>query len=206
MNILYIGRNVAHRRQKGMVLIIALLVLVAMTLASIGLMRSVDTSTLAIANLVLRQTADEAAFVAIEREIRRIEALAQTNIDQFDNNFALGYYAAIQAGENTKGIPVLLQNRQDAGVTRHQVDSLGNAARVMVERLCTQAGPFDSSRCVFGGLASSASSVGDTVNANEQPGAITTVGTTPLALYRITARIDGPRNVVSYAQSIITLR
>jgi hypothetical protein len=206
MNILYVYRKSACRRQKGMVLIISLLVLVAMTLASIGLVRSVDTSTLAVANLALRQTADEAALIAIEWEIRRIEDFAQTNIDQFNSNFAAGYYAAIQANESTKGIPRPLQTMQDTGVNRYPEDRLGNTARVVVERLCSQGGSVDGSICVLAGWAEGEQSIIDGHDANKDYGEMEFGLGSPLAALRITARVDGPRNVVSYAQSIIILR
>lgn len=49
------------RRQRGVVLLIALIVLVAMTLAGIGLMRSIDTGVLISGNLAFRQAATQAA-------------------------------------------------------------------------------------------------------------------------------------------------
>jgi Tfp pilus assembly protein PilX len=45
------------RRQRGAILFIALIVLVAMSLAGIALMRSVDTNVLIAGNLAFRQSA-----------------------------------------------------------------------------------------------------------------------------------------------------
>src|SRR4051794_33864237 len=51
------SRGIAHRRQQGVVLLIALIVLVAMTLAGIGLVRSVDTGNMVAGNLAFKQGA-----------------------------------------------------------------------------------------------------------------------------------------------------
>ena len=45
------------RRERGVVLLIALIVLVAMTLAGIGMMRSIDTGTMVSGNIGFRQAA-----------------------------------------------------------------------------------------------------------------------------------------------------
>jgi type IV pilus assembly protein PilX len=49
------------RKQQGVVLLIALIILVAMTLAGIGMMRSVDTGTVIAGNLAFRQASLNAA-------------------------------------------------------------------------------------------------------------------------------------------------
>src|SRR5208283_5235548 len=53
-------------QQRGVVLFIALIVMVAMTLAALGLMRSVDTTAAAIGNLAFRQASILPANYAIE--------------------------------------------------------------------------------------------------------------------------------------------
>src|SRR3954465_1126782 len=59
-------RPVAAPRQRGAILFIALIVLVAMSLAGIALMRSVDTNVLIAGNLVFRQGATAGADRGIE--------------------------------------------------------------------------------------------------------------------------------------------
>jgi Tfp pilus assembly protein PilX len=209
MNLIYTDRNSAHHRQKGMVLIIALLVLVAMTLASIGLMRSVDTSTLAISNMSLRQAADEAALAAVLAEIRRIETVILNQsggaVTLFENNgagaLALGhYYAFIQANENAKGIPLLLQNMSNTGVRVVGPDTFGHTERVMIERLCRAIGPCTDANCLS--IAANVSAIPGIWGLNESD--LDFLLANPMPLFRITARVDGPRNVVSYAQSIVS--
>lgn len=54
------------RRQEGVVLMVALIVLVAMTLAGIGIMRAVDTGTLVAGNIGFRQAAVASGDSGIE--------------------------------------------------------------------------------------------------------------------------------------------
>src|SRR5271169_5335876 len=53
-------------RQRGVVLFIALIVMVVMSLAALGLIRSVDTTTAVLGNLALRQASILPANYAIE--------------------------------------------------------------------------------------------------------------------------------------------
>ena len=56
----------AARAQRGVILFIALIVLVAMSLAGIALMRSVDTNVLIAGNLAFRQATTNMADVGVE--------------------------------------------------------------------------------------------------------------------------------------------
>ena len=54
-------------RQRGVVLFIALIVMVAMSLAAIALIRSVDTTNILIGNLAFRQASILPANIAVEQ-------------------------------------------------------------------------------------------------------------------------------------------
>ncbi|MDR0769588.1 MAG: hypothetical protein LBE75_00075 [Burkholderiales bacterium] len=207
MNARYIHRNATHRCPKGIALIVALLVLVAMTVAAIGLMRSVDTSTSAIGNLSFRQAADEAARTALFAEIRTLEGVAHGAARDFFNTNGVfwGYYASIQPNENARGIPWLLQNRGNVGVALRGQDALGNQASVMIERMCRDNGPASLQNCSLGGAIGASGNLEPCWDANVNCGDLLATVGVPAALFRITVRIDGPRNVVSYAQSAIVL-
>jgi len=61
-------------RQRGVVLIIALIVLVAMTLAGIALVRSVDTSNIIAGNMAFQQSATHLGDVGAETAIAWLRA------------------------------------------------------------------------------------------------------------------------------------
>src|SRR2546428_13810539 len=54
------------RRQRGVTLFIALIVLVAMTMAAVAMMRSVDTATVVAGNIGFRQSAVNAADQGVQ--------------------------------------------------------------------------------------------------------------------------------------------
>src|SRR5512145_2663075 len=91
----FVTRSALRSRARGAVLFIALIVLVAMSLAGIAIMRSVDTATLIAGNLAFKQgtiqSSDNGIEVAYQWLITNRAALASTNL-------ASGYYSARPAG------------------------------------------------------------------------------------------------------------
>ena len=61
------------RHQQGVVLVIALIILVAMTLAGIALVRSVDTTNIIAGNIAFQQAAVHSGEAGAEAAIRFIE-------------------------------------------------------------------------------------------------------------------------------------
>ena len=56
-------------RQQGIVVFVALIAVVLMSLAAVGLMRSVHTSTIVVGNLAFRQAAQSMASAAVEKAV-----------------------------------------------------------------------------------------------------------------------------------------
>ena len=78
--------------QEGVVLLISLIVLVAMTLAAIALVRSVDTTNIIAGNLAFQQAATNAGDLGSEQAIDWIQTQA-TGTSLYVDNFAAGYAA-----------------------------------------------------------------------------------------------------------------
>lgn len=100
--------------QRGFALIFALIVLVAMALAAVGLVRSVNTGSIVAGNLAFRQdatvTADRATQIAIDYLYGRLS----DNIGNLDNHSAgAGYYASLDTNLDPTG------NAYPAGHSRH---------------------------------------------------------------------------------------
>src|ERR687895_391378 len=68
-------------RQKGVVLFIALIVLVALMLASISLVRSVDTANVIAGNLAFKQASVQAADFGIEVAAAALPNIVATTLD-----------------------------------------------------------------------------------------------------------------------------
>ena len=201
------------QRQKGFVLFLALVSLVVMSLAAVALIRSVDTNSQITGNLAFRQNATLSSAYGLE-------AVAQTIGSQ-----PLGYEEATNAGDgyyatclnfdanaaNPCGGERLTQDAQWVPDTTSQladglpgvvngVDPYGNTVQYIVERMCNQAGALDVARCMI-------------VNSITDPGGIvcgdslcSKLPDTPVdyPLYRITVRIAGPKNTISYVQGFFS--
>jgi len=99
------GRSViTAQKQRGVVLLIALIILVAMTLAGIGMMRSVDTGNLIAGNLAFRQATMNASDAGTSAGFNALVAVANsgaTNKSILDSNAG----AACPVGATAAGCP-----------------------------------------------------------------------------------------------------
>ena len=193
---------VSIEKQRGVVMMITLIVLVAMTLAGLALTRSVDTTNIIAGNLAFQQSAVQSTDTGVETAISWLEANAigvTLRSDALADGYQAGAASALRdpAAGQTWGqfwtdalVPAGL-------VARQATDSAGNTVSYVVQRLCdntTSGAAVTYSGC---SLPPSNTITGDTkagrlkLNFNNQ------------GYYRITVRVDGPRNTVTYAQAIV---
>jgi Tfp pilus assembly protein PilX len=197
-------RPAPRRAQKGVVLFIALIVLVAMSLAGIALMRSVDTGTIIAGNLAFRQTSTHAGDVGIEAA--RGWLMGSTASSLHNDQPANAYYATWQAGIDLlgtiSGTPDFdwVANARDVTTTTFTPPPAGYSARFVIHRLCEVVGDPSGAGCVRASGSATAAS-GGTKGAAVYGSYAISVPTA--SLYRITVRITGPRNTLSYVQAIV---
>jgi type IV pilus assembly protein PilX len=193
-------------RQSGVILIVALIVLVGMTLAGISLMRSVDTTTLITGNLSFQQAAVHSADPGIETAIAWIENNpGLLNADSISNGYAANGLTATPpklATQSWDAYWLATWSARATGLTDGSgnlvADASGNTARWVIDRLCANAGAPSS-----GGSCASSPVISSTVGGGEEGGEAT-IATTSSVYYRITSRVQGPRNTVSFVQAIIS--
>ena len=203
--------------QRGVVMFIALLVMVALSLAGIALIRSADTATVVSGNLAFKQ----AAVYAVDRSVEQaIEALfnpvpppgtpAPAIVDKTVDQLAQNYYSCVRnaagsgclpAGEPIPEIPAALANKAAfvaAGLNDAQVDAnkdaADNKAYYVIERMCANGGPAVGANCNL-----SAAAMGEDAGTQHYEGLVRRGD----AFYRVTVRVEGPRNTVAYAQAIL---
>ena len=190
-------------RQRGAVLFIALIVLVAMTLAGIAIMRSVDTTTLIAGNLAFKQgtiqSSDNGIEVAFQWLIANRATLASD--DYLSGN---GYYSARPAGSLNWNVPATWASAVTVGT-----DAAGNTISYLIHRMCTCS---DSAYNVNCGATVQQCALDAPVGAPPPPAAGDSfaVGAPgfladPRVYYRITVRTQGPRNTVSFVQSMVAI-
>lgn len=193
-----------RRQQRGMVLIIALIVMASMTLASITLVRTVDTGILVAANLAFRQSATMAGDNGLRSATSwLVNNTAGTTLhaDQFSSTSA--YWANAQNAApafDPVGYGWESGNNSVCTLANCGKDAAGNTVRYVIHRLCDLAGNPIGVKCVR-----PPATAGSTNNSSK---GVVSAGSLPLsatasAYYRITVRISGPRNTNSYVQAIV---
>lgn len=190
--------------QKGLVLFLALIALVAMSLAAVALIRSVDTNAQIAGNLSFKQTATISADNGIESAINWVNA-NPTLLDS--NSAANGYYAKSDGTGLSNAVITKEANWVDTysakaagfGISTAGIDNSGNTIRYIIERMSNAAAAPTEENSLFGiGFSKTGSS---SVQSAPQQGAVIAAGLSPV--YRVTARVTGPKNTISYVQAYI---
>lgn len=187
------------RRQSGVILMVALIVLVGMTLAGLSLMRSVDTVTLITGNLSFQQAATHSADPGIETAIAWIENnAALLDNDSPTNGYAANGLTVAPAKATNQSWDAYWLATWSARAITGATDASVNTASRVIDRLCANAGsPTGGANCSVSPAVSSEAGMGE--EAGEPP-----INTTAAVYYRITSRVQGPRNTVSFVQAIIS--
>jgi Tfp pilus assembly protein PilX len=182
-----------------MVLFIALIVLVSMTLAAIGMTRSIDTSNLVAGNMAMKQSALNASDQAIEEAVAWLEGQAGKGT-LMNDNAALGYFSATPVQEPKWTASDAWGNSVCAHTCA--TDTAGNVTRYVIHRMCTQSdvAAGGANQCAWSGTSSS----GDG-NSNDVASASGRFKGGGSIFYRVTSRVDGPRNTQSYTQVMVAM-
>lgn len=193
------NRRPFARNQRGVVLVIALIVLVAMTLAAIGMTRSIDTANLVAGNIGFKQSSLNAADKGIEAGFAWL--LARAGTAALNSNDATGGYlsSTVTSGFDWKASTLWAQS---AEVDDGSEDAAGNTINFVIQRLCSEPNKAYNetpNQCVL-----SMPSGGASTGGSMAIGSVVFEGT-PQTYYRITARSRGPKNTESYVQSIVAI-
>ncbi|HUL91484.1 MAG TPA: hypothetical protein VLV56_03960 [Burkholderiales bacterium] len=191
----------APRSQRGTMLIIALIVLVAMTLAGIATMRSVDTATLMAGNLAFRQAALNSADQGLQAGYNLLKT--PSPLSKVDNDGdqwnppVLGYFSSAPASEPTWTDP----NAWIGAATLNggAPDAAGYVVSYVVHRLCSLA---NAKMTAAGQQCGSTLSTVALTKEGEDNFRLSggEFSNQPQVHYRITARAVGPRQSVAIVQ------
>ncbi len=190
-----------RRAQEGLVLFIALIVLVAMTLAGVSLMRAVDTGLVVAGNMAFKQSAIMVADRGTQNAVQWLQTNSSGPTLQTTNP-GQGYFSSR---------PVVEPDWFDAASWGESVavnggapDASGNVVRYVVHRMCTQPDtPYNGSNAGVANecalyFATSAAAAGGSMAV----GSPQFIGT-PQLYYRVTTRVEGPRDTVSVIQTSV---
>ena len=188
-------------RQGGVVLLMAIIVLVVMTLAGLALMRSVSTSNVIAGNMAFQQATTHSADAGAESAVTFLEGSAAVNLyTSVLSGGGVRYMAYRQdptAGQSwedfwTNTVPAAAKNTLAA-------DAAGNSVAYVIHRLCNGEGlPITVAAC-------STSPVDTGSSGNSQGAGVVALQAPPQTYYRITSRVSGPRNTLSFVQVVVAM-
>lgn len=184
-------RILVLNKQQGMVLLLALIMLIAMTMAGLAMMRSIGAGLGIAGNLAFKQTATSVADFGIESARSWLTSSARTADELKADVVAEGYYATWNPGfspqtYNWSNSKLLTSN-----------DGAGNEIRYVIHRLCetNNLAPNEPlQKCATLTTPGAGSS---------KTGDATNLSTSIQPYFRVTSRVKGPRNTVSYVQVVM---
>lgn len=191
--------------QKGLVLFVALIALVAISLAAAALVRSVDSGVLVAGNLAFRQSTMFSAESGIAGAYKHIKANG-ANLETSSG----GYYASFDPAFDTakKAFNATTWGANSFLVTNDINDLSNNETRFIIQRMCSTTNVPDSEKaekCLVGTGDSAANSKGSKSEGGGSGGGGfgAATGGSDAVVYRVTARVAGPKNTFSYVQAFI---
>ena len=234
-------RTSGFRRQTGIALIVALLALVAITLATLALTRSVGTGLEIAGNMAFKESATIANDVAVTYATTWLSNSVATNPSVVNtSNAATAYYANWMTGCDFTGNRTPTDHSDDAGWPaplavaagtnctdpQHTGTPTGQAMAVptgmpagysaayIVSRMCFCDGPATGycpntsiiNACVGPGGRKGIFHETPTYDNRGLSGSeAARVAASVSPYYRIITRVVGPRNTVSYVETMVTL-
>lgn len=191
-------RHIFRGGQKGVALPIALIMLVAMILAAAALFRAVDTATLVAGNLTFKQGTIHAGDQGIKAAHTWLQAQSSGSpASLLNSSTAQGYYSS-QHVDDPGWNP--LTAWPGSGTVTVGTDAGGNTISYVIHRLCSQPGlayNHADQLCATYVTTSSASTGGSqSVDAPAFSGVV-------YVYYRVTVKVVGPRNSLSFIQALM---
>lgn len=186
--------------QHGVALPIALIVLVAMVLAAVTLIRSVDTATMVAGNLTLKQSATHAADEGVRQGFFWLRNTVIASPASLNSSIPASGYFSSKHFADPNWNPAAPGQWPDASDVELPTDAGGNTVSYVIHRLCDMPGlsynaPFQQC-ATYTGTSAAASGGSQSVDAPEFSGVV-------YVYYRVTSRVVGPRNTISYVQSLM---
>jgi type IV pilus assembly protein PilX len=204
-------KRVRAMKQRGVVLFFTLIALLAMSLAAVALIRSVDTSTMIAGNLAFKQAATTSGDAGINAAMNWLATTQAANnainvLNDAAHPFNITDLAA-RPGYHSNVDPALNLTADatwdDVNNVLVGTDGSGNAIRYIIQRVCRTANqPIQAAGCLFSGALQDNSGQNIPLPQEVCQGAGCPVaGQTPQI--RITTRTTGPKNTVSYVQAFV---
>jgi hypothetical protein len=209
-----VGACGSARRQQGTVLLITLVILAVLMISGVALVRSFDTSLFQAGNIAFKRDLVNQGERVVPAVSTAFEKGALATPSARANSMPAGNYSATILPSNAQGVPLALLDdslfdRVASKENNISVPEQGVTISYVVDRQCSTAG-LDTSLgegdCIFA-EAPSPPGGSDYMSVRAEDPAAGGGGqgaTQPQVVYRISIRVDGPRNTQAFLQTTFT--
>ncbi len=201
------------RQQRGVVLVFAMIALVIMLIGAVAITRSMNSSQFNIGNIGFKRDLANQSERAVQMAMNAVRT-GGLLVDPTARlaNLKTANYSAVKLADNAQGIPTaLLDNAVFGayGTTTNDIviDELNVTVRYVVDRLATAAGACSAATCVFANQTVFGGSSSEWINSQTNSGAANNANPSAVPqqpVYRLTVKVTGPRNTMSFYQSTFT--
>jgi type IV pilus assembly protein PilX len=186
-------------RQQGVVLIFSLIVLLILAIGAVAVLRSVNSSLLSAGNLAFHRDLVNQAEQAVSTVMTEFKTNAPPLNGATIADLPAANYVSTALPTNAQGVPLVLLNNAAFAAVGSAANILPGATpdvtiRYIIDRLCTNTGNANIINCV----QSTGLPTGGTANKN------TALAPPSATVYRISVRVDGPRNTQAFLQTTFT--
>jgi Tfp pilus assembly protein PilX len=187
-------------RQRGVVLIFSLIVLLILTIGAVALMRSMNSSLFSAGNMAFRRDLTNQAEQAVSTVLTEFKP-GGALVGQTAANVQTLNYSATALVTNPQGVPTALLNDTTFGTVGQASNDIVGATpdvtiRYVIDRLCNAAGPSSSVNCVQSTAKPNSGSGGNGAPPVPPPSA---------TVYRLSVRVSDKRNTQVFMQTTFTM-
>jgi Tfp pilus assembly protein PilX len=188
-----------RRSQRGYMLLLVLVALVAMMVSGIALVRSMDTNQLVAGNMAARNSTVQSSDLAVQQAVAFIQANATSGV-LFADDQANGYFATEQEPDWTASATWAVCTTTAGATACSSTDPAGNQVSWLIHRMCSIAGSPNAAGQFCSSLNGTSTTAGNSYSSDA-----TTFTGAPKNFYRVSIQVVGPRNTATLTQAFVTL-
>jgi type IV pilus assembly protein PilX len=186
-------------KQRGVILVVVLLAMVVLLIGLAGLLRTVDTSGVIVGNLAFRRDLTNRAEQAIAAAKLTLQS---TTVDFTADALSASHYSATKLANGNTGVPTMLDsNTYNSSIGSDTADGSvsGDTSisyRYVIDRQCnTGTTAFSTAACEYITTTNTLGCSAQNCAGDKR------IASRTLPIYRISVRVQGPRNSVAYFQT-----
>ena len=187
-------------RERGVVLIFTLIILLILTIGGAALVRSMQNSLFTAGNLAFRRDLMNQGEQAVSTALKQFKA-GGALVNATNADLAAANYKSSILATNPQGVPTVLLNNDAAFALVGTAPDLTGATpdvkiRYVIDRLCSVTGPASSTLCVQSSANASGGSSFSSYGGSVPPPTAT--------VYRLSVRVSGARSTQVFLQTTFT--